>query len=126
MSTLPFTSPCTPQTLSALAPCFRCFSKLELLAILTVLLKSIADARAEQESTLDELLDQAACFNCTDGKLKLEMLVAMVVAMMGDESTPDEFREQIKCYTCLSENQLYSLLLYLLCMTEIFEQRQPN
>ncbi len=101
---------CEPSSLMESTPCLSCLPPNTLLALLVAIVGYAAG------KTVDEVVTDAACFQCLNEQQKLRALVTKFGNdLLGTRYTAQEVIDAMHCLTCKSEAELKAMLVQLLC-----------
>lgn len=106
-------SGCTVGELQELAPCVKCLSKKELLALLVVILAVFSNYDLPDD--MNQLLEDSSCFACQSDRERFNGFMSKLVDVYREDFTVEEIREEIKCLVCVDETRIKSALALLLC-----------
>lgn len=104
---------CTPKKRMDTFPCLSCLSDSELNIAFVVLLA--ISAGYTLPSGTNQMLQDAACYNCLSDKRLFQALVSAYAEKYAPTLTLTELKNRMKCLACANPKQIKALTAFLTC-----------
>lgn len=95
-------------------PCFACASDHQLDIILAILLCRILSTDADNECTVEQMVQDSRCFHCFSDRQIKQRIVALIATYAADNGLVTDVEQEIAnavCLNCVEPKQVRGMIL---------------